>query len=126
MDGEIMPDMPQGSAQPPVAAAPGAQPPQDPAQGQGGGLADAIVQIEAALKQVTEAITKDPSAPDGAKQAFSSALDAFHAAANTLSGEGSPDEEAGESPDQESAETGPVPMQSGPGGTPMTHQNMRG
>ena len=73
-----MPDMPQPGAAP-AAPAPQGQSPQQPQQG--GGIGEAIVQVDATLNKITQAVTQNDNVGDDVKQAFQSALEAFRGAA---------------------------------------------
>lgn len=85
-----------------------------PAGGEGGGgVADAIVGIDAGLAKLAKATAENPQVPDGAKAAIQSALDAFRAFTDQLTGGGG---EEGAPPAQ-----GAVPAMAGPGGVPVGH-----
>lgn len=85
-----------------------------PAAGEGGGgVADAIVGLDAGLAKLAKASIENPQIPEGAKQAIQAALDAFRSYTDALTG-------GGEAP---APEPGPanVPAMAGASGVPMSH-----
>lgn len=98
-----MPDSPVA----PGAPAPGAD--------GGGGVADAIVGLDAGLSKLAKATLDNPGVPDSAKAKIQAAVDAFRAFTDELTGGGG--EEAGPAP-----QSAPVPAMAGPGGVPMNHR----
>ncbi len=123
-----MPDMPQGGPPPSAGPAPGGAPPQGgppPDQGGGGGgIGDAIIQVDQTLNKITQAVTQNPKLPDEIKKGFSDALTAFRGASQALvqaAGGG------GNEPDGDEGGGAVSPQAGGSSGAvPMTHAPMKG
>lgn len=125
--------MPQGGAPAPAGAPPSAaptgQPPQggDPQGGPGGGVGEAIVQVDQLLNKLTQAVSQNDQLGDDVKSAFQDALSSFRGAATALvkaaGGDGSQEPDA----DDQGGGGAVTPEQGGAGGAvPMSHQNLRG
>ncbi len=96
--------MPEG--QMPPEAAPAEQKPE------GGGPAEALNALGQGLSDVAGAMAQDPGVPDGAKQAFASALEAFKAGMAALEGggEGPQPEQGVSTPEQGASGAQPANM----------------
>lgn len=119
-----MPDgpMPQG------APAPGAPPPGGGApqgqQGQGGGVAQAIVQLDQMMLHLTQAISQNPQIGQDVKQAWQEAQSALRKAEQALVQAAGGD--GGNEPDGDEGQGATTPEQGGKAGAvPMSHQSMR-
>lgn len=82
-----------------------------PAGDDGGGVAEAISQLDAGLSKLADATAQNPKVPDGAKAAMAQALEAFRSFTEQLTGGG----EAGPQPAE-----APVSAEGGPRGVPMS------
>ena len=119
-----MPDMPQQGA-PQGAPAQGDQggaggPPQ------GGGIADAIVQVDQTLYKITQAAQANPQVPKEVKDNAQAALSAFRTFSQSLVKAVGGEADGQPEPDEDDAGGTTTPEQGASGAVPMSHANMRG
>lgn len=102
---------------------------ESPKQGGGGGIADALVEVDKGLGMIAKATAENPQVPPEAKQHFATAREAYQAGVEILmqaAGGGAPQRQGGAPEAAAPSPGGPVaPEAGGSRAVPMTPRGVR-